>query len=580
MEIVEWKEWGEYPRFAQDADDWVAPRFLANGQVEISEETGSLTASLPDELLVAILAMTGDSSNYFDIPSVCRRWNRLTKDGEFLPIFYPIFSGLAKGLLSQYNLYSNLNASIRALDCGDLQQKRIGGEAGLIGDWTYVATKDHLLFAIAGTNGIGVWTEEGEALVTLPGVGRSVQFVNYLNQMCLLCELTGRIELRRLDSSEPICTVNNVRNQLWKTAALYPSIKGNPYVAWSENSSLWLYNLTSRQSIDTGVSLICKQVVSCQGSTYLIGWGAEQNGYTYLRLEEEPYQPISVAELSGWRTDQNNRILKQINFEETIYSPVWTCRTQKELASLRLVSFDDTITVTSPFLLSKDEPVLQARIEEVEGVRYLLAITEKDVIRWVWDKPNAPMERARLRPHYNAVSKQTDLNGWGAFATEVWQDGKLIKTHYQLPSGEAFEGHLSSGLLYVDAGTKGRRALWFHEETYSCYDPSSQAEGEIVGLEQPVQARQIIFQERPLFLAWNYDEGKLALFQPPLVNEGGREVQQKKQERMLRGFWAHHDGRIKMTAAALVGALYLGWMVQQTIGRAQLGNLWGNGQWS
>lgn len=548
----------------------MAPRSLGTGKVEVSDATGSWTAELPDELLLTIFALTEDAKNCRNIALVCRRWNRLVKDGEFLPIFYPIFSGLSKGLLSQQRLYSNLNASIKALDCGNVERRQIGSAAGFVSQWTYVATKDHLLIAIAGTHGVGVWNEKGEALVEVPGAGYSVQFVDYENAKCLLCVIDDRIELRPLDSGEAIRAIDAARAN-W-SRVLYLSIGDEPYIAWN-GASLRLCNVRTQELINTNVMVTCEQVISSGGSTYLIGWGEGQSGYTYLRLGEEQYQPIAIPELGGWRNNVNSRILEQIEYDEIVYSPVWSGPSQNEVATLRLVSFGDAITASQPFQLSTSQPVLQARIEEIWGVQYLLASTDSTVIKWEWDKPNAPIEKPRLKPHYDAVNQKTDLNGWGAFAVDVWQGGKRIKTHHQLPSGEFFGGELSPSLLYVEAGVRGRRALWLQEDELLCYDPSTPISGELNNLQQYVEARQIVFQERSLFLVWNRNSESISLFEPNLANEGEQRVEHD-QRAQSKSFWERHGRRIKMTAAGSLGALYLGWMVQQSIGRAQIGNLW------
>jgi F-box-like len=552
------REWGEYQKPLQLEGSWSAPQYQADGTVVVSDDTGSWMAQLPDEILVYILAMVGKTrEETARIALVCRRWSRLTKSGEFVSIFYPSCRGLAKGLLNQTGLLTNLNASIRALDCGQVESKRIGAGVKKVNQWTYTVANDHLLIAVAGQGGIGLWNEQGAELFKdkMEG-GISVQFIDYQGERSFLCHTNSTIQLRKLGSSEPICEIKDVVAD----RVLYVDVAGKPHLAWTdEHGGVQLYDLKSARLINVGLVMYCTEALPYNKTTCLIGW---HNGrFAYLLLGGETYRPVDLREIPAVLASQ---ILQSIEYEGKIYVPIAHPPSHNSLASLQLASFGEEVEVSSRFYRSGEEPILQVRLDK-EG---LIAITENFVIRWALANPNAPTQKPRLKPHDDAVSNHTNLNQWGSFAVEVWQGGQQIDSHYQLASGEPSGPNLS-GLLYIEAGLMGHRALQLKEGgQISCFDPSLPVSGEVIAGQ--LEAKQIIFQQRTLFLMKSH-ESKLFFVEPAILEE---EIEIKQREVVAKSFWGCHGRRAMMTVIGLIGASYLVWMVAENVREAWLGASW------
>lgn len=578
MEGVEFRLGAEYPVRAQSTDDWVAPEYHESGKVVISDRTGSYTGTLPDELLELIFhhLVLGDDreanrTNARNLAGVCRRWYTIMCGASCkVALLYPHiwYRGADPWALS-----ARLNQSIEWLDEGKAKKREIAsiGEqpTSFFARVMTVRTKskdesvvsqERLLIGAANGEAVQLWDGAGASLHKVEGSGRFVRLVTYDETTHLLCQVGDQrgewVQLHAIGSKWPVCRVRVEEG----SEVLFLDVHASSTIAYTLRDTVRLHKVATNETVNTEIQMRGLRAVECDHASYLIGADAT-NHLAYLPL---PFTagnaPVVVGQVDATFQWQ---LLDPIAHEECVYCPIWTPRGPGDhLPTLRFLVFkkeEEAPRLSKEYRLSSsDQPPVEVALN-AEGVAVITQ--DRWLHEWQWRAGHAPQARQVLPPTFRLG--QTDLNNWGAIRQEIVHGHRLIKRRAELLFADRPQiGHLQDGLLFIEAGEKGRRALCLQGETLRCFDPSQPLDGSLRRAELHRSGQELIINQSRYLLFVSHT-GRVVLYSCNDPDTGTRRVAQPKRSLV----WP----RSVLTVVGLLGGILLARYIYQSAVRVQAG---------
>jgi F-box-like len=478
LETIQYREWGEYSSF--DANEL--------------DENGSLTALLPDEMLVAIFAMLGDLKELANIARVCQRWRRIARDPRcarlvFPHIYTPHFNGLG--------LTTACDKAIRALDQGKIRGCSISPQGVVIHKWHVASKAGELLIAAVDAGGIWLWNGEGKTLRRIEQ--REVTSVQ-LSDSNLICKCD--VEIRVYSIGELLSSIDFLSGQ--KTIICGEGTRfvdyAHPWVVCETASGARL-TPTVRGKSSRVIKMRDLTTLRLQESFYLFGWS---QSLTYICLNKNKIgcylaKTYKAKQLQAIQYREGAEILRGGVFEDYVYCPIWFPQLNDQPASLQVAFFGQKIELGVEFQISEISECLdEVGIKRVGRERHVYAVVNETLIEWKWGE---------VRPlHTKFLARNEPVFSVTLFT----ENGIGTESHYGLVSGEPV-GATLNGPLYLDAGFGRGRIVYLENKTLRSINPGLLDQAKINPNELHRLCHAIICDERlTLFFLDHY--GQIVIF--------------------------------------------------------------------